>query len=703
MKARHWINSISLFILPALLPAAGVRLQFDPSRIDVGPFPADALTVTDMRQKTGRRMNLPLPNCQVEPSTCAEYSVINQYDGFDPAMRARVRFSGAIQPETLRAGFYFVWLDSLSPREYNLGESATTSPGNEWVYDPSTNTAYARPDQIFDQTRRYAVVVTDQVKDVVGDAVTADPAFTACVEGLATPYCRDLAQAMAIARISGIRGNIVGGSVYTTMSATAFLESARRALARSTVISTTAPAGKTLFETRNLRSVTFRRQVGADTFRSDPLPLPPALLAAAGLGRIAFGRFLSPRFLDPGQVIATTPSAEAVELPGANEIIQFHAWLPSPPAPAGGYPVVIAGHGITDDRFGMPTVLALGLVSQGFAVVAFNAVGHGNGPLSTIQITESDGTATEIPYGGRTTGPGPLVAPNGCVVFAPTAPIGLRDCLRQTVLDTVQLTRLLRSGIDLDGSRRATFDGENISYVGQSMGSFFGAALLAVEPSIKVGVLSVGGDSFVNAARWSISPGIRALMTGYCGGRLPSLLNFEGDCIDNYPLRDEPVRVNNVAGAIAIQNLLETMRWIEAPGSAGNYAPHLRTATLPDVPIKSVLFMQAVGDQVVPGPASTALMRHAHMLDTVSVYRHDLARAAVPGMGANPHTYLTGLVAGNAGDQAVGQAALAQTAGFLLSGGRVVPNVGALLMPVFGRNVFEGAPVVWREELKFQQ
>ena len=701
MQVRRWMNIAFLFLLPSLLLAADVRLQFDPSRIDVGPFPTDALTVTDSRQKTGRRINLPLPNCQLEPSTCAEYSVLNQYDGFDPALRARVRFSGAIQPETLKAGFYFVWLDSLAPREYNLGASATTTPGNEWVYDPDTNTAYARPDQIFDQTRRYAIVVTDQVKDAAGDAITADPTFTACLQDLATPYCRQLAQAMAIARISGIRGNIIGGSVYTTMSATAFMESARRALDSSS-LATAAPTGKTLFEMRNLRAVAFRRQLTADTFRTDSLPLPPALLAAAGLGRIAFGRYLSPRFIDAGQVIPTTPTGETVELPGQNEIIQFHAWLPSSPPPPNGYPVVIAGHGITDDRFGMPTVLALGLVSQGVAVVAFNAVGHGNGPLSTIRITENDGAETEISYGGRTTGPGPFVAPNGCVIFAPTAPIGLRDCLRQTVLDTVQLTRLLRSGVDLDGSRRPTFDPDNISFVGQSMGSFFGAAFLALEPSVKVGVLSVGGDSFVNAARWSISPGIRALLTGYCDGRRPSLANFAGDCLDNYPFRYEAVRVNNIAGAIPIQNLLETMRWIEAPGSAGNYAPHLRTATLPGVPIKSVLFMQATGDQVVAGPVGTALMRHANIGDTVTIYRHDLARAVIPTMGANPHTFLTGLVASNPGDQAVGLAAISQTAGFILSGGRLVPDVSALLMPVFGRNVFLPAPPIWLDELKFE-
>ena len=407
------ISLLSLFVLSAA-SAADVRLMFDPSRIEVGPFPTDALTVADARQKTGRRMNLPLPNCQVEPSTCAEYSLINQYDGYDPALRARVRFSDAIQPETLRNGFYFVWLDSLAPGEFNLGDSATTSPGNEWVYDPDTNTAYARADQILDQTRRYAIVVTDQVKDAAGAGVVADPAYTACVANRSTPYCLDLAGAVAVARRSGIRGNVVGASVYTTMSATAFLESARRALDGSS-LGFARPVAKSVFETRNLRAVTFRRQLGAEAFRSDPSPLPPVFLALAGIGRIAFGSFRSPRFLNQGQVIPATPTGEPVLLPAESDVIQFHAWLPATPPPAAGYPVVIAGHGITDDRFGMPTVVALGLVSQGFAVVAFNAVGHGNGPLSTVQVTENDGTMTEIPYGGRSVGP-VSVAPSGCVV-----------------------------------------------------------------------------------------------------------------------------------------------------------------------------------------------------------------------------------------------------------------------------------------------
>ena len=49
-------------LLGGLLRAAGVTVRFDPGSAEVGPFPSDALTVTDLRQKTGVRVNLPLPD-----------------------------------------------------------------------------------------------------------------------------------------------------------------------------------------------------------------------------------------------------------------------------------------------------------------------------------------------------------------------------------------------------------------------------------------------------------------------------------------------------------------------------------------------------------------------------------------------------------------------------------------------------------------
>jgi len=698
MLASVRISVIALAF--ALVLPAQTRVLFDPGNPEVGPYPTDFLTVADARQKTGRRLAI-LPPAAPEISTLIEYNVMNDYDGFDPAARATVRFSGRIQPESLRAGVQFVWLDSLAPGEFNLGPSATVTPGNEFVYDAETNTAHIRPDQIFDQKRRYLIVVTDDVRGENGTRIAPDPRFTACLESTTDAYCRDLAASLNVARRAGVQANIVGAAVYTTMSVTAFMESARQAL-QFTNPGFARPAGKNVFDVRNLRAVQFNRQLSASNFRVDNLPVPPALLAAAGLGRIAFGSFRSPRFLNGAQVIPHTPTAVDVTLPTQFDTMHFHAWLPSTAAPRNGYPVVIAGHGLGDDRFGMPTILAISLVSQGYAVVAMNAVGHGHGPESTIRLTENDGATTEIPYGGRGAGPAALSPPNGCVVLVPV-PVGFRDCIRQSVLDTAQLAHAIRTGMDLDGSGSVTLDGANVSYVGQSMGSFFGTVLMAIEPEIRVGVLNVGGDSFLTAGRWSPNPGIKGLLDGYCAGRNPMLINTPTGCTEDYPLRHAAVRQSTVPGAHRVQAMVERLRNIEAPASPGHYAPHLRTATLPGMPIKRVLFQQAAGDQVVPGPAGTALLRHAHMEETSVVYRHDLAREAVPTLGLDPHGFLVNLVSASPAEQAVGNAALTQVSVFLRSGGQVVFDVAPLLAPIFGRNVFEPVPPVYLDELRFSR
>ena len=40
-------------------------------------LPDDALTVADANQLTGRRMNLPLPDCTTRPSDCDEIRLVN--------------------------------------------------------------------------------------------------------------------------------------------------------------------------------------------------------------------------------------------------------------------------------------------------------------------------------------------------------------------------------------------------------------------------------------------------------------------------------------------------------------------------------------------------------------------------------------------------------------------------------------------------
>ncbi len=86
-----------------------------------------------------------------------------------------------------------------------------------------------------------------------------------------------------------------------------------------------------------------------------------------------------------------------------------------------------------------------------------------------------------------------------------------------------------------------------------------------------------------------------------------------------------------------------------------------------------MLFQIASGDQTVPNPSNSLLIRAANMREQTVLYRHDLARAAVPGLPANPHTFLIPL--GGTAQQGIGTAALQQALGFLQSGGQTIPNV----------------------------
>jgi len=159
------VTLVLLLLAVNALEARGVRVMFDPQRADVGPFPTDFLTLPDATQRTGKRVNLPLPDCGREPSTCGEISIVNQYDGFNLQARLSVRFTGPIDPDTLRAGVFYVWLEPLAQDEFGQGPVGRLSLINQIYYDPATNTGYAKPDDALDQTRRYAIIVTDAVRD----------------------------------------------------------------------------------------------------------------------------------------------------------------------------------------------------------------------------------------------------------------------------------------------------------------------------------------------------------------------------------------------------------------------------------------------------------------------------------------------------------------------------------------------------------
>src|SRR5688572_4113557 len=60
-----------------------VHALFDLTSPSGNPFPSDRFTTLDTNQNTGRRVNLPLPDCGAFPSDCEDIEVLNTLDGFN--------------------------------------------------------------------------------------------------------------------------------------------------------------------------------------------------------------------------------------------------------------------------------------------------------------------------------------------------------------------------------------------------------------------------------------------------------------------------------------------------------------------------------------------------------------------------------------------------------------------------------------------
>jgi hypothetical protein len=165
------------------------------------------------------------------------------------------------------------------------------------------------------------------------------------------------------------------------------------------------------------------------------------------------------------------------------------------------------------------------------------------------------------------------------------------------------------------------------------------------------------------------------------------------------------VKVNDVPGAIDVQNVIEMMEWIQMPGDPIAYAPHLRASTLPGVPLRRVLFQHGRDDPWIPNPQGGALIRAANMQGWSVQLRCDIVRPTLQAPPNYCHLFLTML--NTPGMMAVAVAAQRQAVNFFRSSENCavadpcIPDVNEGVRPLFGRDVFEiGQPLP--ENLGFQ-
>jgi dienelactone hydrolase len=368
------------------------------------------------------------------------------------------------------------------------------------------------------------------------------------------------------------------------------------------------------------------------------VPVVATQVFPGSIAKIAYGSFASPDYEDSSQIIpavGTLTGAPAVQ--SVNQLV-FTLFVPSGATPPGGWPVAVFGHGFTDSMNGAPWAVASSLAHVGIATIAINVVGHGFGPASTYTVSEPVGPTETFAAGGRgfdQNSDGKIDSTEG-VNAAGSSIVSNRDGLRQTVFDIVELVHMLQSGVDVDGDGTPDLSTSRIYYTGQSFGGIYGVELLGLEPTIRAGVPNVPGGPIVEIAR--LSPSFRPLVGIALITRTPSLYNAVPNATltnfdENMPLRNLPLVVDTVAGAAPIQDYIDNSEWAQQAGNPEGWAPLISAP---------VIIQFARGDQTVPNPTATRIIRAGNLASRTTLFRNDLAHATF-NTSKNPHTFLTNL------------------------------------------------------------
>jgi dienelactone hydrolase len=246
--------------------------------------------------------------------------------------------------------------------------------------------------------------------------------------------------------------------------------------------------------------------------------------------------------------------------------------------------------------------------------------------------------------------------------------------------------KVLRGGVDVDADGSDDLSSSRIYYAGQSFGGIYGTQLLGLEPDIRAGVANVPGGPIIEIAR--LSPNFRILVGLALLARTPSLYNAIPNAgfsnfHENIPLRGLPL-VTATPDETAIQRQIDRTEWAQQAANPAAYAPYL---TAP------VIYQFARGDQTVPNPTTSAILRACRCAERATLYRHDLAFTANPTLPKNPHTFLTNVGIAAAAPYAF--AAQQQIATFFASHGSTTSD------PDGGGPIFETPASMVPEDLAY--
>jgi dienelactone hydrolase len=322
---------------------------------------------------------------------------------------------------------------------------------------------------------------------------------------------------------------------------------------------------------------------------------------------------------------------------------------PTGTAPADGWPVVVFGHGLANNKENL-FAIAGKLAVAGFASIAIDFSQHGsravrmsNDPLLGCKglCYSAAGVASTTPCDTTAATPGPGVCNaslgetcgsqtvSGAV--NPPSPSGApqcydsifsadltatRDNIRQTILDLERVVNVVKAcGTTNCGAFKV--DPDRIFYGGISLGSLIGASAAAINPDIKGAALNVGGVGWLDVIENTMTKSLQCLLVN--------------KLIDSGVITGEkwtPTSTTDVCstGAWKLQPGYATFsavaRWVLDPADAANFVVRLRA--------KPHLIQEVVGDTVVPNIAQereAAITGVASMVAASSPFAGTLAES----------------------------------------------------------------------------
>ncbi len=645
----------------------GVEVTFDPANRII-PFPNDAV-------RTGPEGKVSLPN----PQTGAPLSVeecaaalsspladrqlqltcgLNTLDGFSTQVSPVSENShdlGAVQQGLLDAR-------TIDPRSAGLiaivpgvPAGARTTPRvspclNCLSSTTATGQPQTSPQQIqwrleapLDEKTTYLAYLTTEARDDQGKPIVAPPAFAflrskaslledgkSAVSTLTTEQARQLEPlrarmepALDALSASGVpRSRLALAFAFTTQSEASVLDQLAAVPSKAPGL----PEGPIFVRdaTTELKAAAAALQIPTDA-----------------VAQFFVGAFLTPYLLTgPGGTL--NPAAPQVHR------VDFVMSVPASPAPAGGYPTTIFGHGFTRSRNDLLPV-ANALAAAGQVAISSDAVRHGertsctgsaaatkqptddaacanpqqqrcNGdPVLGLCISNNDGIRNACAPGpagdafctlngqgrcapdlkcqaadlARDTSGRPAIS--GWNILSLTNFFGTRDNFRQQVIDLSQLARVVKSAgpAGLSGQTAVAVNGGRINYLGQSLGGILGTLFNAVSPDTTHVVLNVPGGALpqiiLNAPSFSEQKAT-LLATLAAGGIQPGTPQFD--------------------------QFIGIVQWILDPADPANMAYRLThgvdvAGTMTPNGNRKAFIQFVEGDQTVPNIANLALVRAA--------------------------------------------------------------------------------------------